>query len=662
MKAGNAFPWELKVNSVVQSGRLSNTGTRLPVLQPEADQYLGLQGGEEVKPCDVAKPRDVVILTALKVEYMAVREHLTGLKEEIHPQGTVYERGTFTDGKQVWDVAIAQIGAGNSGVATEAERAIARFSPRVILFVGVAGGIKKELNIGDVVVGTKIYKYDSGKALADTTLPRPTLGNSSHRLVQRAQAESRKSDWLTRIKPNFTSNNPTVYVEAIAAGEKVIASSRSPICKFLREYYDDAYAVEMEGFGFLEAAWRNDSVSAIVIRGISDKLDKKAQFDAANSQKVASAHASAFAFEMLSKLDGSDETERSQSAAEEYRGEAVALNLNQKPPEALAILHFHQDDQGYGVRIHHGQMPDPFYESATDMTLPMEFGRLKPWTIDTLGSLECYQPKTCLLGRALRWLNYLRSQQPLFSCLVIHESDRPIVPWELLNLADEPLGVALQTVRMASIRDDDDTINQERLVEDGHCCRGQAMVYTTIQEQTIRLASGIGIQAYFHEVLFRAEPREILQHFQQVELDIGLVMMTDTLLQEFTVETRTVYFKRTRMLKRSPSLIVLQSDRESREHPVLAQQFMAHGAKGVLGMLDCVKGDRVAQVIESFFEEYGQACDVPMPELLRRMRVSIAKRLENDITDEMAALYLATFCYAYYGHPQTVLQLTPSSR
>jgi len=239
-----------------------------------------------------------VILTALSDEYLAVRSHLSDLQEEIHPQGTIYERGKFSDPNAVWDVGIVKIGAGNPGAAMEAERAIAHFNPDVILFVGVAGGIK-DVALGDVVAATKVYGYESGKA-NKTFETRTEIGRSAYNLEQRSRIEAGKPDWLKRL--SVCEPIPRVFVAPIAAGEKVISSTKSEVFQFLRSNYGDAVAVEMEGFGFLEAARANQQVSAMVIRGISDLIDNKTEVDRTGYQKIAARHASAFAFEMLAKF------------------------------------------------------------------------------------------------------------------------------------------------------------------------------------------------------------------------------------------------------------------------------------------------------------------------------------------------------------------------
>jgi len=245
-----------------------------------------------------------VILTALRVEYLAVRIHLTNLQEEIHPKGTIYERGKFSVERQTWDVGIVEIYAGNPRVALEAERAINYFNPEVILFVGVAGGIK-DVVLGDVVASTKVYGYESGKA-EQTFKLRAEIGLSAYGLEQRARAEARKDDWRKRLPIPDLHPIPRVFVAPIAAGEKVITSTESEVCQFLRSNYGDALAVEMEGFGFLEAARANQQVSAMVIRGISDLLDNKADADKTGYQEIASRHASAFAFEVLAKIAKTD--------------------------------------------------------------------------------------------------------------------------------------------------------------------------------------------------------------------------------------------------------------------------------------------------------------------------------------------------------------------
>jgi nucleoside phosphorylase len=250
----------------------------------------------------VSQTRQALVLTALPVEYAAVRVHLNCPSERVHPQGTIYECGRFAgpNGAQ-WDLAIAQIGAGNAHAAMEAERAIAFFSPQVALFIGIAGGLK-DVSVGDVIAATKVYGYESGKATADGFQARPDVGNSSYRMQQRARAEARKDDWRKRL-PMKVENNWQVFIGPIAAGEKVVAATRSPILEFLRSSYSDALAVEMEGRGFLDAAHANHPIESLVIRGISDLIDGKASADASGSQQVAARNATAFAFEVLSKFD-----------------------------------------------------------------------------------------------------------------------------------------------------------------------------------------------------------------------------------------------------------------------------------------------------------------------------------------------------------------------
>ena len=207
----------------------------------------------------------VVILTAIPVEYKAVRAHLKDLGEKIHPDGTVYEIGKFSSDGRSWQVAIAEIGAGNVGAAVETKRAIDYFKPEVLLFVGVAGGIK-DVNLGDVVAATKVYGYESGKVVESAFLPRPNVGLVSYRLEQRARAEAREDDWLARIKDRVSDASPKVYVGAIAAGEAVIASTKSEVYQRLRNNYSDALAVEMESDGVLKAVRANPEINAPILK------------------------------------------------------------------------------------------------------------------------------------------------------------------------------------------------------------------------------------------------------------------------------------------------------------------------------------------------------------------------------------------------------------
>jgi nucleoside phosphorylase len=242
-----------------------------------------------------------VMLTALPVEYLAVRAHLKDMREEVHPQGTVYERGTFAGKNSDWDVVIGEIGMGGLNAALEAERILQTYQPDVAFFVGVAGGLK-DVERGDVVVTTKVYGYEPGKEGPEGFESRPSIGSSTYRMEQRARAEARKSDWLGRLAA-VPSPVPKVYVGPIAAGEKIIAEKSAAVYQFLKKHYTDALAVEMEGHGFLHATHAGFLVESLIVRGISDRIDDKSSTSDRHFQQLAAQHASAFAFETLARLE-----------------------------------------------------------------------------------------------------------------------------------------------------------------------------------------------------------------------------------------------------------------------------------------------------------------------------------------------------------------------
>jgi nucleoside phosphorylase len=242
-----------------------------------------------------------VILTAIPLEYLAVRKHLSGLTEITHQKGNVYEQGIFTGEYHDWEIGIAEVGAGNNTCALQTERAINFFKPDVIIFVGVAGGIK-DVKLGDVVVAEKAYGYESGKVSTVGFLTRPVVGMSSFEISERAKAEAKKPDWKNRLPKRFRRKKLKAIAKPIAAGEKVVAEIRSDVFDLIFTHYNDTVAVEMEGSGFYSACHANGNLQFLIVRGISDLLVNKSETDNKGYQDIAARNASAFAFEVLYKF------------------------------------------------------------------------------------------------------------------------------------------------------------------------------------------------------------------------------------------------------------------------------------------------------------------------------------------------------------------------
>jgi 5'-methylthioadenosine/S-adenosylhomocysteine nucleosidase len=244
-----------------------------------------------------------IIVTAIPVEFEAVLSNhdLSDWRIDEH-EGNIYRRGRLSGTS--WELLLIRSGEGNVSAANSTERALQYFKPNVAFFVGVAGGVK-DARLGDVVVAREVIYYEFIKVgNGEKAQVRPTGFHCGYNLVQIAYDEVIAKNWLKRLDKLDLDNSPRAFIGTIASGEALVGSRRSTLFKFLKDHYNQAIALEMEGYGFLQACDAN-RIPGLVIRGVSDRLSGKKKADEMGFQEKAASNATAFAIQILVRLDGS---------------------------------------------------------------------------------------------------------------------------------------------------------------------------------------------------------------------------------------------------------------------------------------------------------------------------------------------------------------------
>ncbi|AZM46963.1 hypothetical protein DMB38_15140 [Streptomyces sp. WAC 06738] len=241
------------------------------------------------------------------MEYMAVSAHLSDLERINHPAGTIFECGRLPG--TPWHVYLAETGEGNANAAVITERAINAFRPAVVLFTGVAGRMKHDIELGDVVVSTRLAAYHGGKQDGDQFKARPQTWETSHALQQIARYVNRDGIWHNQLPQLSSGRTPQVHLKPVLAGEVVLDSAQSDLRQYLEEHYNGSAAIEMEGAGAAGAAHLAGALPFLVIRGISDAADgSKQSSDADGWQEVGARHAAAFTIAMIRALPAPTQT------------------------------------------------------------------------------------------------------------------------------------------------------------------------------------------------------------------------------------------------------------------------------------------------------------------------------------------------------------------
>jgi adenosylhomocysteine nucleosidase len=221
----------------------------------------------------------------------AMNEEVSRLKKDLEIEKTeVRGKREYLIGKLYGhDVVLVFSRWGKVAAASTASTLIDRYNVEFLIFVGVAGGISPELNIGDVVISDALVQYDvdASSFPGIEKFEIPLLGIKEIRVPDEIVYLATKAvnsffinnlnteDFKKNLK-KFGIIKPKVVKGLVASGDKFIASELQ--VNELRKELPGLKCVEMEGAAVAQVAYEHGK-KFLTIRIISDKANEKAAID-----------------------------------------------------------------------------------------------------------------------------------------------------------------------------------------------------------------------------------------------------------------------------------------------------------------------------------------------------------------------------------------------
>ena len=161
-----------------------------------------------------------------------------------------------------------------------------------IINTGIAGSLRNEINIGDVVLSTDALQHDVDATAFDYVpgqIPRVDVLSfpADGKLIGLAEQCCRK------VNPEIS-----VFKGRVVSGDQFISDKEKK--KWLRSQFD-GFCTEMEGAAIAQAAYLN-GIPYLVIRAISDKADDSASVDYPVFEAQAIEHSVRLLLEMAEQL------------------------------------------------------------------------------------------------------------------------------------------------------------------------------------------------------------------------------------------------------------------------------------------------------------------------------------------------------------------------
>ncbi len=225
------------------------------------------------------------IITAMDMEADMLRELMNDARAERISSIDFY-RGQLSGRETV--AAVAGVGKVNAAVC--AQTMILKYSPDIIINVGIAGGLADGLKIGDVAVADRVAEHDM-----DTTPLGDKKGFIAGINMVYMPCDEAVSALMTEAADKAGLN---VLRGTIASGDQFIASGEQR-GRIVREF--GAVAAEMEGAAIGHVCVMNN-VRFGVLRAISDGANDGSSTDYSEFAPMAAANSAKIILEMLKML------------------------------------------------------------------------------------------------------------------------------------------------------------------------------------------------------------------------------------------------------------------------------------------------------------------------------------------------------------------------
>ncbi|TAF97692.1 MAG: 5'-methylthioadenosine/adenosylhomocysteine nucleosidase [Runella slithyformis] len=248
------------------------------------------------------KPRPVTaLLGAFDEEIKLLRQELKNPKEHlIH--GIRFYSGKIA-GKRV---VIAGTGIGKVNAAMTTSLLLRQFKPKRVLFTGIAGGLRADLQPGDIVLAKSTLQHDFG-AVGNNLF---TIWETRNPVLKQKNPLYFKADSLLLVMAENAAQQtqfqqlttqgrlPQISTGVVATGDQFI-SSETKVLQLMADFGADA--VEMEGGAVAQVCWQQQ-VPCLIIRSISDKADSNANETMINFTTTAAYNSANLLISFLGKL------------------------------------------------------------------------------------------------------------------------------------------------------------------------------------------------------------------------------------------------------------------------------------------------------------------------------------------------------------------------